>query len=63
LNSKTYQSICRRIQLEETNSALSEPSSTGAGAAASSVINSATMSGVASQAVSNAQAKVFAFFK
>lgn len=29
LNSKTYQSICRRIQLEETNASLSEATSSG----------------------------------
>lgn len=28
LNSKTYQSVCQRIQLEETNASLSETSST-----------------------------------
>uniref|UniRef100_A0A914UUN9 Calcium-dependent secretion activator n=1 Tax=Plectus sambesii TaxID=2011161 RepID=A0A914UUN9_9BILA len=66
INSKTYQSVCRRIQLEETNCALSESSH----GPSSTVPSAAAVSGVASQAVSNvgnmvggAQAKVFALFK
>uniref|UniRef100_A0A914ZM37 Calcium-dependent secretion activator n=2 Tax=Parascaris univalens TaxID=6257 RepID=A0A914ZM37_PARUN len=64
INSKTYQSITRRLQLEEANCALSENS-----AGTSSTSNHALI-GNATQAVSNmgsmvegAGAKVFALFK
>ncbi|VDK54639.1 unnamed protein product [Anisakis simplex] len=65
LNSKIYQSITRRLQLEEANCALSENNTGGV-----STGNSAALIGNATQAVSSmgsmvegAGARVFAFFK
>uniref|UniRef100_A0A0N4UNE0 Calcium-dependent secretion activator n=1 Tax=Dracunculus medinensis TaxID=318479 RepID=A0A0N4UNE0_DRAME len=65
LNSKTYQSVMRRLRLEETNCALNEKISS-----TSSSVSSTALIGNATQAVTNmgsmvegAGAKVFALFR
>ncbi|KAK0399959.1 hypothetical protein QR680_003296 [Steinernema hermaphroditum] len=68
LNSKVYETITRRLALEETNCALSE--SAGSGSGSGSAASAVPYLGNATQAVSNvgsmvegAGAKVFALFK
>ncbi len=59
LNNKSYQSVCRRIQCEETNASLSSSMGAGGGGAVNAA--SDALSSVGSMAGS-ARAKAFSLF-